>query len=87
MGWRCHAWKRQVVLRGWGLRQGVATILFGAGVAEPELDTLPDRANSMHSHSAECWLCAELPCIHWVYEQILHRRKAVKLPVALHYLY
>lgn len=62
-------------------------ILFRASVAELELDTLPDTASSRHHHSAECWLCTELPCIHQVYKQILHHRRAVKLLVALHYLY
>jgi len=62
-------------------------ILFGASTAELELNTLPKRANSIHTHSAERWLYTELTSIHRVYEQILHHRKAAKLLVALHYLY
>lgn len=77
-----------VFLRGWGPRcRGIVMILFGASTAELELNTLPERANSIHARSAECWLYTELTSIHRVYEQITHHRKAVKLLVALHYLY
>lgn len=77
-----------VSLRVWGPQGGgIVMILFGASTAELELNTLPERANSIHTCSAEHWLYTELTSIHRVYEQILHHRKAVKLLVALQYLY
>lgn len=85
---RCYAWNKWVFLRVWGLQhRGILMILLGACMAELELNTLPERANSIHARSAEHWLYTEPTSIHRVYEQILHYRKAVKLLVAFHYLY
>lgn len=85
---RCYAWNKWVFLRVWGPQhRGILMILFGASTAELELNTLPERANSIHTRSAERWLYIELTSIHRVCEQIPHHRKAVKLLAALLYLY